>query len=332
MIDGDGGAGQLAARLAAAQVLVGDQVRLERLGPARLEFLQAEVVALHQERPAVAVDQAVLDLGAVGVALEEGGGDAAVLRDVGDAFEGGEPPVDPAAEDEQERDVHHPDAEARIAAALGEDEPDCWMLRACGRFAPGDARRTRAPPDLDAVAAALEILRNLFGGEGAGSGPDAEAKAQHAIEAPLRIADQVVDARQPLQRAGDEIESEAQEQRSEPPGMEEVVQLEPAVRAQHPGPAGEGPLDVRERVVLRVDESAGDHPAEEKEQIRGRRELCDVADGGSGRAGREQLFGRDAHRETPPLCPWRDVLRSGACGASSGGRSASPRTPHAASP
>ena len=129
MVDGDGGAGQFASGVAAAQVLIDDQIALECLGAAGLELLEAEVVALDQEGPALLVDEAVVELAAVGVALQEAGGDAAVLRDVGDALEGGEPAVDPAAEDQEQRNVHDPDAEPGVAPALGEDE--AWTRYLC---------------------------------------------------------------------------------------------------------------------------------------------------------------------------------------------------------
>src|SRR5207248_11459235 len=145
---------------------------LERLWAAGLELLEAEVVALDQEGPALPVDEAVFELAAVGVALQEAGGDPAVLRDVGDALESGEPAVDPAAEDQEQRNVHDPDAEPGVAPALGEDE---------------------AILDLDAVSVLSELLRHLLRTECRRGGSDSEAEPGHVIEAPLGVADQVVD-------------------------------------------------------------------------------------------------------------------------------------------
>jgi len=292
MVDGDGGPRQLLARFAGAHVLEDDQVGLERLGPARLEFLEPEVGALHQEGLSRLVQQPVPELGAVGVALDEPGGDAAVLRHLRRALEGGEPAVDPAAEDQQERNVHHPDAESRVAPALGEEVA---VLR------------------LHAVAALAQQLRDLVRRMARRRCGHLEAQPHHPIQAPLGIAHQEPDAREPLERAGDQIQRQREHQRREPPGVEQVVELEPAVGSQGPGPAGEGALDVGEGVVLRVDESAGDHPEEEQQQIRerqaqraeeppddfddgvalllgGRRKLGNFADGGGRRPRGYQLF------------------------------------------
>ena len=49
--------------------------------------------------------------------------------------------------------------------------------------------------------------------------------------------------------------------------MEEVVQLEGAVGPEQGGSPGEGALDVRQRIVLRVDEGSRDHSQEEREQV-----------------------------------------------------------------
>ncbi len=234
---------------------------------------------------------------AVGIALDEAGGDAAVLADVGDALEGGEPPVDSAAENEQKREVHHPYAEARVAAALGEDGA---LLRR-----------------LDPEAAPAQRLGDGGDAESAGRRRHPEAQSGDVIEPPLGIAHQVPDARQPLERAGDQVERERGEQQREPPGVEQVVQLEVAVGPEQPPAPGEGALDVLQRVVLRVDEGAGDHREKEQQQIdqrqpqraeeapdaldddvalllRERTELRHLADGVPLRACRDQLF-RGAH-------------------------------------
>ena len=188
--------------------------------------------------------------------------------------------------------MHDPHAEPRIPPLLGEQT----VLR-----------------HAHAVLARAQLLRDRLRRQRAGNGRAAEAQPGHVVQARLRIAHHVPDARQPLDGAGDEVQRQRDEQQREPPAVEQVVQLEPAVGPEHQRPVRERALDVREGVVLRVHERAGDHCQEEQQQIRegepqrakeaehlldGRvrllgRELRDLADRAGERTGLDQ---RLAHR------------------------------------
>ena len=101
VVDGDRLPCKLLARAAVGQLAEEPQIRFERLRPPRLELLQAEIVAAHQERTALLVDQFVPELRSVRPPLDECVRLSAALRNVCDSLERGEPAEDPAAQDEQ---------------------------------------------------------------------------------------------------------------------------------------------------------------------------------------------------------------------------------------
>ena len=185
--------------------------------------------------------------------------------------------------------MHDPDAEPGVPALFGEH---ARFDRHC------------------AVPLRTQALRDLASTQRGGDRGRAEAEAADVVETHLRIAHQVVDPRQALDRA-----REREKQQREPPAVEQIIELKPPIRGEHHRPVRERALDVHERVVLRVHERPRDHRDEEKEEVRERqperaeeaehlldgrmrffrRKLRDLADGARKRTGLDQ---RLAHRSS----------------------------------